>query len=874
MSVTRKPGFAAEGGHAPQMPYEEFLRAKMVMTPMRGFEVAPEEINPILKPHQRDIVRWAVAKGCAGIFAAFGLGKSMIQLEIARLVLKKFGGRFLIIAPLGVRQEFKRDAQKLGIYVWFIRSIAECDETGIYITNYETVRDGKLDPSHFIGASLDEAAVLRSRGTKTFGTFAFELFRDMRFRFVATATPSPNEYQELLSYAAFLDVADIGQIRTRFFKRNPEKMDALTLHEHKSREFWLWMSEWAVFLQRPSDLGYSDAGYDLPELEVRWHEVENTHHGDTETRRKNGQGLRQGKLIAEAATGLVEAAHEKRTSIDARLVKLLELREFDPKAHRLIWHNLEAERAAIEKALPDAVTIYGTQDLDEREKAVIDFSDGHIQELAAKPEIAGSGCNFQRHCNWAIFLGIGFKFADFIQAIHRIHRFLQKKTVRIDLIYTSAEREVKRVLEQKWQQHKELTANMAKIIQQYGLATAAFKHEITRQIWVDENRTEVTGPNFTLLNNDNVYEARRLEDNRFGLILTSLPFGNQYEYTPSYNDLGHTDTNEHFFEQMDYLTPHLYRALKPGRVLAIHCKDRIVPSGMSGLGFQVLYPFHCDVIRHYQQHGFAFLGMKTIVTDVVRENNQTYRLGWTEQCKDGSRMGVGLPEYLLLFRKPQTDRSKGYADDPVVKDKETYTRSRWQIDAHGFARSNGNRLLTSQELQGMKWGEIYRWFRAKSLTEVYDYQEHVGIGAELDAAGHLPKDFMLLPPQSWHPDVWTDVTRMRTLNGAQSSAGREKHICPLQFDIVERVIEQFSMPGEEVGDPFSGLGTVPYCAVKLGRKGWGCELSRMYFGDSVMYCRQAEAGLASPTLFELEAETLTTEAMSHGELQEVPACQS
>src|SRR6185437_6684277 len=130
------------------------------------------------------------------------------------------------------------------------------------------------------------------------------------------------------------------------------------------------------------------------------------------------------------------------------------------------------------------------------------------------------------------------------------------------------------------------------------------------------------------------------------------------------------------------------RALKPGRNLIVHVKDRIVPSGMSGLGFQVLYPFHADVIRHYQEHGFAFLGMKTIVTDVVRENNQTYRLGWTEQCKDGSRMGVGLPEYLLLFRKPQTERARGYADEPVVKDKQEYTRAQWQLDAHGFARSN------------------------------------------------------------------------------------------------------------------------------------------------------------------------------------------
>src|SRR6185312_11647111 len=338
-----------------------------------------------------------------------------------------------------------------------------------------------------------------------------------------------------------------------------------------------------------------------------------------------------------------------------------------------------------------------------------------------------------------------------------------------------------------------------------------------------------------------------------GLIFTSLPFGNQYEYTPLYNDYGHTDTAEHFFAQMDYLTPELYRALRPGRVLAIHCKDRIMPSGMTGLGFQTVYPFSDDCIRHYAQHGFAFLGRKTIVTDVVRENNQTYRLGWTEQCKDGSRMGAGLPEYLLLFRKPPTDNSNGYADEPVIKDKADYSRARWQIDAHGFARSNGNRLLSSEEMRGQPWGVIYRLFRSHSISHVYDYEQHVKLAADLDTAGRLPVDFMLLPPQSWHADVWTDITRMRTLNGAQSAAGRVMHVCPLQLDLVDRVITQYSMPGEIVADPFAGIGSVPARAVALGRKAWACELSSAYFQDGVNYCRAAEMQASTPTLFDLLA---------------------
>jgi DNA modification methylase len=154
---------------------------------------------------------------------------------------------------------------------------------------------------------------------------------------------------------------------------------------------------------------------------------------------------------------------------------------------------------------------------------------------------------------------------------------------------------------------------------------------------------------FRCIHNDSVEECRSLEENSVGLILTSIPFSTQYEYSPNYNDFGHTDDNEHFFAQMDFLTPELYRVLQPGRIAAIHVKDRIVPSGMTGLGFQVVYPFHCDAIAHYQKHGFFFMGMATVVTDVVRENNQTYRLSYTEQCKDGTKMGVGNARVRTLF---------------------------------------------------------------------------------------------------------------------------------------------------------------------------------------------------------------------------------
>jgi hypothetical protein len=840
--------------------YRKFVGDKLAMAQTAGWEVSPDEVHPSLKPHQNDQVRWAVLGGRRAVFSAFGLGKTIVQLEIIRLTLLKSGGAHgLIILPLGVRQEFTRDARDLlGTTVTFIRTDAERKEPGIYITNYESVREGKIDPTKFDAVSLDEASCLRGfGGTKTFREFMRRFENTTIPRFVATATPSPNEFIELLAYAAFLGIMDVGQAKTRFFKRNATKAGDLTIHPHKVEEFWMWVSSWALMIQRPSDLGHSDEGYALPPIEVRWHEVSTDHSSQALTR--NPQAM----LFKDAALGVVEASREKRDSLDLRIAKMLELRQEWPDEHCIIWHDLEAERLAIEKALPHCKSVFGNQDLDEREDRIIGFSNGEFKELAAKPVIAGSGCNFQRHCHRAIFLGIGFKFNDFIQAIHRIQRFLQTETVVIDIIYSEAERRIRADLERKWNQHKELVENMTDIIKKFGLSSAAISEAMARQMGV--SRREASGDNWKLVNNDCVEELATMADSSAQLIVTSIPFSTQYEYSPNYNDFGHTDDNGHFWAQMDFLIPELLRVLEPGRIAAIHVKDRITPGGINGFGFQTVHPFSDECVQHFTKAGFALLARKTIVTDVVRENNQTYRLGWSEQCKDGSRMGAGMPEYLLVFRKPPTDTSNGYADRPVLKDRriyddetgtwinpQGYSRARWQMDAHGFTRSSGDRPLMAEDLKGLASDVIFKLFREHSYGQVYSLDHDVKLAETLEELGGLPSTFMLLQPQSWHPDVWTDITRMRTMNMHQSSKGREMHLCPLQFDIVDRAIVQMSNPGDVVLDPFAGLGTVPYCAIKLGRKGIGVELNTSYWTDSLTYLKLAEAELKIPSLFDLE----------------------
>lgn len=824
-------------------PYREFLERKIRVAPSLGFEVAPEDVHPILKPHQRDSVVWACAGGRRALFQRFGLGKSVQQLEVCRLAMAHAGGAALIVIPLGVRQEFRRDAEMLGMATRFVRTGAEVDRgfDGVHLTNYESVRDGKLDPNLFTVACLDEASVLRNFGSKTYQQF-LTLFDQVRYRFVATATPSPNRYKELIHYAGFLGVMDTGQALTRWFKRDSTKANNLTLYPHKEREFWLWVASWALFLQKPSDLGYSDEGYDLPELTVHYHEVP-VDHGSAGVERDG-----QAKMFRDAALGLQDAAREKRDTLAARVAAVRQIVAARPGEHWLIWHDLEAERHALQAAIPDAVSIYGDQDLDQREQAIIDFSEGRIRELSAKPVLAGSGCNFQRHCHLAVYAGIGFKFNDFIQSIHRIQRFQQQHPVEVWIVHAESEREVLASLQAKWKRHEEMVEKMSEIIRQYGLSKAAMAQVLTRSIGVE--RIEASGEGWLVANNDCVLEARGMDENSVDLIVTSIPFANHYEYSPSYNDYGHTDSNEHFWEQMDFLSKELLRILKPGRIAAIHVKDRIQFGAVTGAGIPTVSPFHAEAIFHYRSHGFDYMGLITVVTDVVRENNQTYRLGWSEQCKDGTKMGVGSPEYIVLLHKPQTDRSKGYADEPVRKEKTDYTRAHWQVDAHAFWRSSGNRMLTAEELGQLGPDKLAKLFTQHSLQQVYDYEAHVRIGEQLEARGALPSTFMSLAPGSHDPDVWHDVNRMLTLNGEQTKRGLENHICPLQFDIVDRLIERYSNKGDLVFDPFGGLFTVPYRALKKHRRGRAAELSASYFLDGVKYLQAAEREMAMPDLFD------------------------
>jgi len=830
------------------MEYKEFLENKIVVAGTYGKEIDKSEINAIALPHQKDIIHWAISGGRRAIFASFGLGKTLMQLEIARLIIKETGKPFLICMPLGVVGEFRDDNDLLGAK-FPIKYITDSDlvdtsELAIYVTNYERVRKGDINPECFGGVSFDEASILRNLKTET-TNYVLKHFGKINYRFVATATPTPNDFIEILNYAVFLDVIDRGHALTRFFQRDSTKAGHLTLYPNKKEEFWKWVSSWAVFINKPSDLGYDDTGYNLPKLNFHEIEIDNTPTGVVTNK--------EGKIVLfkDTTKNLVDTSREKRDSIDLRVQKTFELVNQKPNANWILWHHREAERESLEKTFKDfdLKSVYGSQTNTEKENLLIGFKHSEFQILNTKPEIAGSGCNFQHACSDMVFVGIDYKFNNFIQAIHRCYRFRQENEVNVYAIFTNNEREVLKTLKNKWKNHIELQTEMINIVREFGLNTDKITADMKRQIF--KNKRSATVGNATIFNDDTINVHNEMEDNSTDMILTSIPFGDHYEYSDNYNDFGHNNGNDEFFKQMDFLTPNLLRTLKPGKIAAIHVKDRIRYSYQNGTSFTTIDDFSGKTVAHFVKHGFYLVGKITVTTDVVRENNQTYRLGWSEQCKDATKMGVGLPEYVLLFRKRPSEMNNAYADEPCIKTKDEYSIDNWQLDAHAYWKSSGDRFMSFEELSTAEMKTVFNRWRDHDKKSLYSFQEHLRVCNDLEKAGKLSRLFMTIPPTSASEMVWTDVNRMNTLNANQANRKKEKHICPLQLDIIERLINRFTMKGDKIDDPFGGLFSTVYKALEMERKGISAELNPDYYDDGLFYLKSIEYKINVPTLFSI-----------------------
>lgn len=415
--------------------YLSFLAAKAIQDPPTGLHDVPE-INGALFDFQREIVAWALRRGRAAIWADCGLGKTAMQLEWAKHV----PGRVLVLAPLAVAQQTVREGEKFGIDVTYARSQAAAGH--ITVTNYEMLQH--FDPDEWHGVVLDESSILKAYDGKT-RTEIIEAFRRTPFRLACTATPSPNDMMELGNHAEFLGVMSRTEMLATFFCHDGGDTSQWRLKGHAERDFWRWLCSWAVSVRKPSDLGYSDDGFALPELVM--HDV--CVRVDEPT---------TGMLFPMEAAQLQERLQARRDTIADRVAHCAAIVNASRETF-LCWCNLNDESSALLAAIPGAVEIRGSDKPEVKEKRMLDFSEGRIRVLVTKPSIAGYGLNWQ-HCSNIAFVGLSDSYEDFYQAVRRCWRFGQNRPVNVYVVTAETEGAVVANIRRKDAQATNLSASM------------------------------------------------------------------------------------------------------------------------------------------------------------------------------------------------------------------------------------------------------------------------------------------------------------------------------------------------------------------------------------------------------------------------------
>lgn len=436
--------------------YDSFLQTKRITAAPSGFDAGA--INPMLFDYQRDVVRWACKRGRAAIFSRYGTGKTPMQLEWARHVCDQTGGNVLILAPLAVAQQTQREGQKFGIPVNVCRNQNDV-QPGINITNYEMLPH--FDPLTFMGVVLDESSILKSYDGKT-RTAIIEAFARTPYRLACTATPAPNDHMELGNHAEFLGIMSRTEMLSMFFTHDGGDTSKWRLKGHAEKEFWAWVCSWAVMLRTPSDLGYSNEGFDLPPL--RYHQIEVS----IEHQEQAAVGA-QLYLMPVEALSLIDRRNARKVSLVDRVAAAAKLVNADSDCW-IVWCNLNAESDALTKAIPGAVEVTGSDSAEHKIQTLLDFIDGKIRVVVTKPSIWGFGLNLQ-HCHQEAFVGLSDSFEEMDQAIHRCHRYGQRHAVDVYIITSELEGAVVRNVERKRKDHERMTDQM--IAEMKDLNTAA-----------------------------------------------------------------------------------------------------------------------------------------------------------------------------------------------------------------------------------------------------------------------------------------------------------------------------------------------------------------------------------------------------------------
>lgn len=777
------------------MEYTEFLKSKAIQPLLIG--LTPGPVSPMAKDFQRAVVSLCLKRGRSAIFAGTGLGKTFMQLEWARQVSDQFGP-VLILAPLAVGPQTVSEASKFGING--VEFVTEFGVSPIQVTNYEKL--ARFDPSKYAGVVLDESSILKSYMGKTKQAL-IEAFKGHRFKLCCTATPAPNDHLELGNHAEFLSVMDSNEMISRWFLNDTMKAGGYRLKKHAASDFWRWVASWAVSLSMPSDLGFSDDGYVLPPLKMHSHVVGVDVTSDTD-----------GRLIRVPDMSSTGIHKELKRTVEQRAAKVAEI--VAGPGQWLVWCYSDYEAEALLSAIPEAKDIRGSQSEAEKIKRLLDFTNGTQRVFITKPQLSGFGMNWQ-HCNQVCFVGLSYSFESYYQAIRRVWRFGQAREVQCHIVQAETEGALIATIERKEKEFNSMRAEM----------TLAMRDESIRalrndKIAIDLPSRHKSGKGWDLYHADCVEQSKLMPDNSVGLSVFSPPFSNLYIYSDSIADMGNTDDDAQFMEQFRYLIRELHRITIPGRNCAVHCKDLPLYRGRDGAAGLRDFPGH--IIRTFEEEGWTFHSRVTIWKDPVIEMQRTKNHGllYKQLCVDSAASRQGMADYIITFRKWTPDAE---FVDPVTANGERFDRyvGMEPPDAALVAYDAG---IPPPPMHNGKWPKFNPFEKESEAYRLWS----------------------IMVWQKYASPVWFDINQTDVLNKKLArDYDDERHICPLQLDVIERCIHLWSNEKDLVFSPFAGIGSEGYVSLKTGRAFIGTELKEGYFEIAVENLREA-SGEASMQL--------------------------
>ena len=614
--------------------YDTFLATKVHVDQPSGIEAS--NISSALYPFESDIVTWAVRRGRAAIFADCGLGKTIMQIEWAR----QLGQRTLFVAPLGVTAQTIDEANRLlGMTVVYV---TEPTDDQYQITNYERIK-------RFVGADygsivLDESSILKSLDGKT-KKILLDEFKSVPYRLCCTATPAPNDLAELGNHSDFLGALSFREMSATFFVKDSNS-SYWRLKGYARDAFFKWMTSWAVFVRKPSDLGHDDDGFALPELRIHEEIIE----ADFPV---------PGRLFPGALKGITERSSARKLTAKTRVEALTKIIEAD-SAQWIVWCGLNDESTMIHKALnSQSVEIAGSTDADKRHELATRWMAGDVRVLVTKPKIYGFGMNFQ-YCHKMAFLGIGDSYEQYYQAIRRCWRYGQTKPVDVTVVSTTLEECIVANIHRKEKQAETLSAEMVEAWKSHGGAEQVQKAKATDKI--DHTTADARGEHWSLMLGDSCERLKELTDEAVDMSVFSPPFVSLYTYTATPRDIGNSRTEPEFFEHFSYIIEQLYRVTKPGRECCVHVTQ--IPAMLVRDGYIGLKDFRARTVEAFQAHEWVYHGEVVIDKDPQAQaiRTKSKSLLFTQLRKDASWLRPALADYILVFRKP------GQPEAPIKPD--------------------------------------------------------------------------------------------------------------------------------------------------------------------------------------------------------------